>query len=100
MIEVRLDVGVEQREVPLAAAPEHEVLRPESVGDLQPLLDLGARVGRHVGVAAGGGAVHVPGANERVGLLSIWFCLFLLTDLRVRFRIDTMVFVNNWVEVQ
>lgn len=79
VVQVRLDVGVEQGEVPLAAAPEHEVLRPESVGDLQPLLDLGARVGRHVGVAAGGGAVHVPEANHPVGFFSIsFFFLFCL----------------------
>ena len=67
MLLLALQVGVEQRLVALAAAPEHVVLAAELVGDLERLLHLRSGVGEHLRVRIRRGAAHVAGMGEKIG---------------------------------
>ncbi len=62
-----LHVGVEQRHVALAAAPEDVVLAAQLNGRVDGVLDLQHRAGRRVEVGVGRSAVHVAGVREDVG---------------------------------
>jgi hypothetical protein len=62
-----LEVGVEERLVALAAAPEHVVLAAELLGDIQGLLHLRGGVGEDVGVGVRRCAAHVARVREEVG---------------------------------
>ena len=66
VVELLLHVGVEERVVALAAAPEHKVLAPEAMRDLQCLLCLRGCNGSNLGIGARGGSVHVPGVLEEL----------------------------------
>ena len=67
LIELAFHVGVEQRVVALASAPEDVVGATETVGGRQAVRDLGGRVLEHRRVGVGGGAGHEPRVRERVG---------------------------------
>ena len=62
-----LEVGVEQRLVAFAAAPEDEVLAAEFLGGVEGALHLRGGVGEDVGVGVGRGAAHVARVREQVG---------------------------------
>ena len=53
LVELAPQVGVEQRVVALAPAPQHVVVATEAVGGLEAVGDLGGRVGEHLGVGVG-----------------------------------------------
>ena len=67
LIELALHVGVEQRLVAFAAAPEHVVLAAQLLRDLEGLLHLRGGVGEHLGIGVGRGARHVARVREQVG---------------------------------
>ena len=62
-----LEVRVEQRLVPLAAAPKDVVRTAESLRDLEHDLDLRGRVGEDLGIRVGGRARRVARMAEQVG---------------------------------
>ena len=62
----RAQVGVEQRVVALAAAPQHVVLATQPVGDLEHVLDLRRREGEHLGIGVRGRAALVARMGEQV----------------------------------
>ena len=62
-----LEVGVEQRVVALAAAPQDVVLAAEALGHLEHVLDLRRGVGEDLRVGVGGGAGLVARVGEQVG---------------------------------
>ena len=59
-VEFVVDVGVEQRVVALASAPEDKVERSEFLGHIETFLNLGRCVGHYVGIRVGGCSVGVP----------------------------------------
>ena len=61
------EVGVEERVVALAAAPQDVVLAAEALGDLEHVLDLRRGVGEDLGVGVGRGAGLVARVGEQVG---------------------------------
>jgi len=65
--ELALQVGVEQRLVTLAAAPQHVVLTAKLVRQLQHVPHLRRGVGEDLGVGVGGRAGHVPPVREQIG---------------------------------
>ena len=65
--ELALHVGVEQRLVALAPAPEHVVGALQLVRDVEDVLHLRRGVGEDVGVGIGGGARHEAAVGEEVG---------------------------------
>ena len=67
VIQLALHVGVPQVLVALAAAPEDVARAAQLLGDFERLLHLGRGEGEHVGIAAGGRAVHVARIAEQVG---------------------------------
>ena len=67
MIELALHVGVPQILVAFAAAPEHVAVAAEFLGHFERLLHLGGGVGKGLGVAARGRAVHVARIAEEIG---------------------------------
>ena len=54
LVALAREVGVEQRVVALAAAPQDVVRATQPLGDLQHVLDLRRGVGEHLGVGVGG----------------------------------------------
>ncbi len=58
------EIGVEQRGVALASAPEGVAFAAQLMGPLHRLLHLRGGVAEHVGAAARGRAVHVAGMDE------------------------------------
>ena len=62
-----LHVGVQQRHVALAAAPEDVVFAAQLDRGVDGVLDLQHGAGRGVEVGVGRGAVHVAGVSEDVG---------------------------------
>ena len=67
MVQLALHVGVQQRRIPFAPAPERVAGAAEFVGHFHRLLHLRGGEGEHVGVGAGRRAVHVTGIAEQVG---------------------------------
>ena len=67
LIALAPQVGVEQRVVALAAAPQDVVLAAEALGDLEHVLDLRRGVGEHLGIGVGRGARLVARVGEQVG---------------------------------
>ena len=61
------EVGVEQRVVALAAAPQDVVLAAEALRHLEHVLDLGRGVGEHLGIGVRGRAGLVARMAEQVG---------------------------------
>ena len=59
-------VGVEQRVVALAAAPQDVVLAAQPLGHLEHVLDLRRGVGEHLGIGVGRGAALVARMGEQV----------------------------------
>jgi len=62
-----LHVGIEQRHVAFASAPEDVVLAAQKDRGVDGVLDLQHGAGRGVEVGVGRGAVHVAGVAEDVG---------------------------------
>ena len=67
LVALALEVGVEQRVVALAAAPQHVVGAAEPLRDLEHVLDLRGGVGEDLGVGVGRGAGRVARMREQVG---------------------------------
>ena len=67
VVELAFHVGVEQRRVSFAAAPEGVARTAELMGDFHGLFDLGSGEGEDVEVGAGGRPVHVARVGEQVG---------------------------------
>ena len=67
VVDLPLHVGVPEALVALAATPERIARTAERVGDLHRFLHLCGGIGEDLGVAAGGGAMHVPRIREEVG---------------------------------
>ena len=67
LVGLALEVGVEQRLVALAPAPQHVVGAVEAVGDVHDLADLRRGIGEDLGVGIGGGTRHVAAMAEQVG---------------------------------
>ena len=65
MLALALHVGVEERGVALAAAPENISLAAEAVGDFDGLLHLRARVGKDLDARTGRGARHIARVCEQ-----------------------------------
>ena len=63
LVELAPEIGVEQRVVALASAPQHVVVTAEPVGDLEAVGDLGRGEGEHLGIRVG----RRPGLVARVG---------------------------------
>ena len=61
------EVGIEQRVVALATAPEHVVLAAELVSQFQRRLHLRRRVREHLGVGVRRGPGGIAGVAEQVG---------------------------------
>ena len=66
VLQFALHVGVQQRHVAFAAAPEHVAFAAQFVRDFHGLLDLRGGKGKDLGVAAGARAVHVTGIGKQV----------------------------------
>ena len=67
VVEFALDVGVPKCRVAFASAPEDIALATKLVSDLNGLLGLRSGVGKGVGIAARGGAVHVARVGKQAG---------------------------------
>ena len=67
LLELAAEVGVEQRVVALAPAPQHVVLAAQPPGGLETLADLRGGEGGHVGIGVGAGAGLVAPVREQVG---------------------------------
>ena len=67
LVQFVAQIGVEQRLVPLAPAPEHVILAAQVVGHLQHVLHLRRGIGEDVGIGIGGGPAHVAAVGEEVG---------------------------------
>ena len=67
LLELAAQVGVEQRVVALAAAPQHVVRAAEPVRHLERLLHLRRGVGEHLGIGIGRRAGGVAPVAEQVG---------------------------------
>ena len=61
------EVGVQERVVALAAAPQDVVLAAEPLRHLEHVLDLGGGVGEHLGIGVRGRAGLVARMGEQVG---------------------------------
>ena len=66
LIALAPEVGVEQRVVALATAPQHVVLPAEPLGDLEHVLDLRRGEREHLGIGVGGRASLVARVGEQV----------------------------------
>ena len=60
-------IGVEQRFVALASAPQHVVPAAQAVGRFEAGADGGGGEGEHVGIGIGRGASHIAAVLEEVG---------------------------------
>ena len=67
VVELALHVGVPEVLITFAAAPEDVAGAVELLGDFERFLHLRRGVGKDVGVAAGGRAVHVARVAEQIG---------------------------------
>ena len=67
MLQLAFHVGVQQRHIPFAAAPERIAFAAEFVSHLQRLFHLRGGKGEDVGVAARAGAVHEARMREQIG---------------------------------
>lgn len=67
VIEFAFHVGVQERTVAFATAPEHIVFASEFFGHFQGLFDLSGRKGEDVGIARSRGTVNVTLVAEEVG---------------------------------
>jgi hypothetical protein len=67
LVQLALDVGVEQRLVALASAPEHIVLPAQTVCHLERGSYLAGGIGENVGIRIGRGARHVAAMREQIG---------------------------------
>ena len=67
VIELTLHVGVDQRGVAFAAAPEDVTFAAEGLGGLERVADLAGAVGEHVGVGRGARALRVARVGEETG---------------------------------
>ena len=67
LVALALEVGVEQRVVALAAAPQDVVRAAETLGDLEHVLDLGRGVREDLGIGVRGRAALVARVGEQVG---------------------------------
>ena len=59
VVELTLHVGVDQRGVAFAAAPEDVTFAAESLGGLERVTDLAGAVGEHVGVRRSAGTLRI-----------------------------------------
>ena len=67
VVEFALHVGVNQRGVAFAAAPEDVTFAAEGLGGLERVADLAGAVGEHVGVRRGARALRVARVGEETG---------------------------------
>ena len=67
MVLLALEIGVEERLVALAAAPEDIIFAAEFERDLEGFLHLSSGVGEDMGIGIGGGAAHIARIREEVG---------------------------------
>ena len=66
LVGLALEMGVQQRVVAFATAPEHVVLAAQLVGEFEGRLHLGGGMGEHFRVGIGRRARRVPGMSEQV----------------------------------
>ena len=67
MLLLALHVGVEQRHVALAPAPERVALAAQLMSDFHGLLHLRRGIGKHIRIAAGARAMRITRMRKRVG---------------------------------
>ena len=67
LVHLAAEIGVEQRLVALAPAPQHIVLALQPLGDVDAMLHRRGRIGEHVRVGIGGGTRHEAAVREQVG---------------------------------